>query len=128
MKKLGKYFLLFAIGGASYAAIELLWRGKTHWSMVIAGGICLIAFSLLESKLADRPLILRVILAASFITFIEFVFGITFNILLGMNVWSYAEMPYNVMGQICTTFSLLWCGLSFAALPVARFLNRKINF
>lgn len=128
MKKLGKYFLLFAIGGAAYAAIELLWRGKTHWSMVIAGGICLIAFSLLESKLADRPLILRVILAASFITLIEFVFGITFNILLGMNVWSYAEMPYNVMGQICPTFSLLWCGLSFAALPVARFLNRKINF
>ena len=33
--------ILFALGGAGYQAIELAWRGTTHWTMFAAGGACL---------------------------------------------------------------------------------------
>ena len=32
---------LFFLGGGSYAALELAWRGTTHWTMFAAGGACL---------------------------------------------------------------------------------------
>ena len=31
--------ILFALGGAGYQAIELAWRGTTHWTMFAAGGL-----------------------------------------------------------------------------------------
>ena len=34
-------FVLFALGGAGYQAVELAWRGTTHWTMFAAGGACL---------------------------------------------------------------------------------------
>ena len=32
---------LFFLGGGAYAALELAWRGTTHWTMFLAGGACL---------------------------------------------------------------------------------------
>ena len=43
---------LFLLGGGGYAALELAWRGTTHWTMFAAGGACLC----LLQMLADRPL------------------------------------------------------------------------
>lgn len=128
MEKIKKYCAIFAIGGTGYATIELLWRGRTHWSMMLAGGICLLIFTFIESRLGERPLFLRVLLASSVITAVELVFGIIFNILLGMRVWDYSHLPYNLFGQICPAFFLVWCALSTAALPLARHIDRKINF
>ena len=30
---------LFCLGGGAYAALELAWRGTTHWTMFLAGGV-----------------------------------------------------------------------------------------
>ena len=127
MKNIKRYIIFFTIGGTGYAAIELLWRGRTHWTMIIAGGICFVIFSILESHLGDKPLLLRVILASGFITLLELIFGIVFNIILGMRIWDYSKMPLNLFGQICPVFSLFWAGLSLAALPLARLINKKIK-
>mgnify|MGYP007072511315 FL=1 len=35
-----KCALLFLIGGALYYCIEILWRGHSHWTMAVVGGIC----------------------------------------------------------------------------------------
>ena len=43
---------LFFLGGGAYAALELAWRGTTHWTMFAAGGACLC----LLQKLAAAPL------------------------------------------------------------------------
>lgn len=127
MKKVKKYMLLFAIGSIGYALIELLWRGRTHWSMMIAGGICFIMFSVIEDHLVEMPLLVKAAIAAAFITTLELGFGIVFNIFLNMNVWNYNDMPYNFLGQICPAFSLLWCLLSIVMLPLARTINNKIK-
>jgi uncharacterized membrane protein len=47
--------------------------------------------------------------------FTELVFGTVF--------WDYSHMPLNLLGQICPTFSLLWCGLSLVFLPFADKIN-----
>jgi uncharacterized membrane protein len=40
-----------------------------------------------------------------------------------MNVWDYSDMPFNLLGQICPSFSLLWVGIAIAFLPLAEVLN-----
>ena len=40
MKKLACSLILFLFGGTGYALLELLWRGFTHWSMFVLGGVC----------------------------------------------------------------------------------------
>lgn len=37
-----KLSFLFLFGGAGYGLIELIWRGHTHPSMVVTGGICFV--------------------------------------------------------------------------------------
>ena len=57
-KILGKYLFLFGIGGFIYALIEIMFRGHTHWTMMILGGICFIAIGLINEFLSwDIPLI-----------------------------------------------------------------------
>ena len=40
--------LIFVIFGLAYGLIEILWRGYTHPSMVILGGICGLIIGLLN--------------------------------------------------------------------------------
>ena len=127
MSTFKKYALFFVIGGTGYAVLEILWRGYTHWSMVIAGGLCFSMFSLVAVYLKGKPLIVKAFICALGITAIEFLFGVVFNMLLKMNVWDYSDMPLNFMGQICPYFSLLWCVLALCFLPVAELINNKLE-
>ena len=44
-------FKLFAFGGIAYGLIEILWRRRTHWSMVLTGGTARLSnLALLISK------------------------------------------------------------------------------
>jgi uncharacterized membrane protein len=118
MKINKKYVVLFTVGGAGYAIIELLWRGRTHWTMIMAGGICFIIFSLVEERLSAQPLIYKSVICALGVTVLELIFGVIFNVILKMNVWDYSSMPFNFLGQICPTYTLLWVGLSALVLPI----------
>ena len=127
MKRFKKYILLFTVGGAGYGLIELIWRGHTHWSMLIAGGVCFILFSLIADKLYTLPLIIKAAVAAAATTAVELLFGLVLNVGLGMAVWDYSNMPLNLFGQICAPFSLLWCALALVFTPLAEMLNEKLN-
>lgn len=35
-----KNLLLLELGGFIYSIIEVLYRGNTHWTMFIVGGLC----------------------------------------------------------------------------------------
>ena len=37
---MAKALIIFLFGGVGYGLIELLWRGRTHPSMVLTGGFC----------------------------------------------------------------------------------------
>ena len=36
---------LFLLGGGAYAALELAWRGTTHWTMFLTGGVLSLPFA-----------------------------------------------------------------------------------
>lgn len=113
MEKIKNNGKIFAFGAVGYYILETLWRGHSHWSMAAAGGISLLCLIKIFKKLKNAPLYFKAVVGGTVITAVEFVFGIVFNLLLGMSVWDYSTVPGNILGQICPLFSVLWCGLSF---------------
>lgn len=107
------YLFNFLLGGSAYCTIEVLYRGRTHYSMFFAGGIILISCIYFERMHRDVPLLLKCLFGAVLITVVEFLFGVVFNLLLHMQVWDYSNMPLNLLGQICLPFTLIWFLFSF---------------
>ncbi|MBQ9886706.1 MAG: hypothetical protein IJM37_07610 [Lachnospiraceae bacterium] len=117
MKNLSKYSVLFATGGGGYYLIEHLYRGYSHWSMFVLGGICVILCGLInEGSRRYLPLWIQMIICMVIITALEMDAGLVFNIWLGMEVWDYSHQPLNFMGQICPLYSIYWFLLSVAAI------------
>ena len=125
MKIIKKYLHLFILGAVGYAAIEIIWRGHTHWSMMIAGGICFMLFSLVAKRFKNRNILIKAAICAVGVTAVEFIFGVVFNIILKMDVWDYSNVPFNIMGQICPMFTLIWAGIAIAFLPLADLINKS---
>lgn len=117
MKHLFKWFILFSLGGIFYILIELLWRGYSHWTMFILGGTCFLSLGMInEFYDYGIPLILQMFFGCIIITLLEFITGYIVNIKFGMNVWNYSDMPYNILGQICLPYMILWFFLSGACI------------
>lgn len=104
--------ILFVLGGLAYGALEICWRGYTHWSMLLAGGICFLTMFEIYTSFPNLNLLERALIGASLITSVEFVFGCIFNYWLKMNIWDYSDKKFNLMGQICLMYSVLWGLLS----------------
>ncbi|MBR2447477.1 MAG: hypothetical protein IKB29_00680 [Clostridia bacterium] len=115
MKKVN--FLMFPIGALGYGLIEILWRGYTHFSMLLAGGICFVTFAKIGEKFKQKTLLARAVIGSAFVTAIELIFGIIFNIILKKDVWDYSKMPFNFKGQICLLYSLFWIVLGLVFIP-----------
>lgn len=117
--KLLKNTILFAFGGLSYIIIEMLWRGYSHWSMFVLGGLCFWVIGLINENSSEKtPLAFEMLLGSFFITLLELVCGYIVNIRLKLNIWDYSDMPYNIMGQICLKYTILWFALSFLCIIV----------
>ena len=71
---------VYVTGGLLYGLIELLWRGWTHWSMLLCGGAC---FALMyQISLSALTFPWKCLLSACVITAVEFVTGCLVNIIL----------------------------------------------
>lgn len=104
---------LFLVGGALYFLFEMVWRGYSHWTMFVLGGLCFVLVGGLNNYLPwEMPLLLQMLLGGMIITVGELLVGIVVNIWLGWQVWDYSALPGNMWGQICPQYSLLWVLLS----------------
>ncbi len=120
-----KQVIIMLAGGFIYGAIEILFRGYTHPSMFITGGLCLVWVGGLDSFYEKRlPLPLQMLLGALIITAAEFICGLIVNIGFGMNVWDYSGLPMNIMGQVCVIFLFFWFLLSLPAIFIENFIRR----
>lgn len=116
-KQLYKHMALLLIGGALYVLLELLWRGRSHWSMFFLGGICFVCIGLINELIPwEMPVWQQVIIGACIITALEFMAGCIVNLWLGWAVWDYGSLPGNIWGQICPQFFLLWMPVAFVAI------------
>jgi Predicted membrane protein len=114
-----KYPVVFTIGGLGYGSLEFICRGRTHWSMLLAGGACFCALYLISGLPLKRSWE-KWLFGALAITSIEFVTGLIVNIWLGWGVWSYARYRLNLYGQVCPLFTLIWFVL---CIPGMRFCS-----
>ena len=57
MEKLREYAAVCTIGSVGYSAIEVLWRGFTHWTMALAGGVGFLLLYLADLRMAGRSLV-----------------------------------------------------------------------
>lgn len=120
-----KLCFLFYLGGMCYGGLELLWRGFTHWSMFVLGGICFVLVGNLKRLRPGKRLPARLTEAALLITLLELGCGLLVN--RSYRVWDYRNMPLNVFGQICLPFTLLWIPVSFVAMVLYDRTNRGIS-
>lgn len=119
-----KYIYLFIVGGLIYTTLEAIFRGYTHWTMGIVGGICFIFLGLINELLPwETPLTLQMLIGSIIITFVEFISGCILNIWLKMNVWDYSNLPFNILGQICLPFSVLWYFISAIGIIVDDYIR-----
>lgn len=119
--------LLFFSGALGYGLLEIGWRGFTHWSMLVAGGVCLVGLNYLDVQLPDCGDWHKAWLGCLLITSVELLFGLGCNLWLGLAVWDYSRLPYNFYGQICLPFTLVWLGLARLLLYLVRWLRPALT-
>jgi len=121
-----KYVYLFLTGFTVYPIIEILFRGRTHYSMAVAGGVCVCLIDKICNGIMSKSgIIKKCIYGGIIITAVEFIFGIIFNMILKMNVWNYSKMPMNIFGQICVPFTLVWAILSLPIMYFGKLFKTK---
>ncbi len=70
---------VFALGAVGYAALELLWRGRTHWTMALTSGAVLVGLRQLRRRVHEESPLSRCLCGAACITAAEYVVGCTVN-------------------------------------------------
>lgn len=119
-----EHSILFTIGGLIYYCIELLYRGYSSWQIIIVGGLCFVFIGLINKFLSwQTPLWLQSIIATIIVTVVEYVSGLILNVWLGLGIWDYSQLPFNLWGQICLYYSLAWLVLSVIAIVLDDWLR-----
>lgn len=116
--------VLWGIGGLLYVLCEIVFRGRSHWTMFLVGGLCFWLIGLINEVIPwEMPLWQQCIVGTIIITTVEFIAGCIINIWLGWQVWDYSGLPFNLLGQVCLPFSVLWCILAGAGIILDDFLR-----
>lgn len=115
-------FIIFNLSGFCYICIEMAWRGYSNWTMFFTGGICFLILVKFLQIIENRSLLEKCVFSALIITTVEFLVGCIVNILFKMNVWDYSNMHFNVLGQVCLLYSVLWGILS---IPIVYLIKGK---
>ena len=127
-----KNLALIGCGGTIYVMVELIYRGRSHGSMFLLGGVCFWLIGLLDEVFPNAPLGVQMALGAWGIVCMEFLTGLVVNRWLGLKVWDYSAQPHNLLGQVCLPFAAWWAVLAGAAVILddtgGKYINFKLEF
>lgn len=129
MKKILKPIILFLIGGSIYISIEIIYRclmdkPPTHWAMFVLGGLAFLIIGRLNEHINwEMPFWLQVLIGTAIVLVLEFIFGCVLNLWLGLAIWDYSNMPFNLLGQVCLPFALIWSVLVVIAIILDDYLR-----
>lgn len=119
-----KYLCLFAVMGSIYVVVEIVWRGYSHISMFVVAGICGVLIGLINEFLPwDTPIWMQSCIGSAIVLTCEFIAGCILNIWLGLGIWDYSNIPFNILGQICLPFAIAWVFLSCIAIILDDYLR-----
>jgi uncharacterized membrane protein len=127
MKNLIRFLTITITTGTVYMGIELLYRQKTHWTMMIVAGLTVYLIGLLdENKRIQLKIYQQSLIGMIIATTFEFLSGIILNKILELNIWSYQNQWGNIWGQICPLFSFFWFLISVIGIWLDNYLRHKL--
>lgn len=125
-----KILIIWFLLGMAYFTLEGIWRipkgGYANICMLPIGGLCGLLVGSINQipKFYNMKIIYQSLLGTLFVLIVEFVSGCVLNIYLGLGIWDYSNLPFNLLGQICLPFSLLW----LLIMPLCIWLEDKIRY
>jgi len=121
-----EYLTVAAIGAVGYGFLEIIYRGFTHWSMMIAGAVSFLLIHIVNKRSREKKW-RKWIMGAFLITTVEFVIGAIVNVRLGLGVWDYSNRWINLCGQICPLFSAIWFVIGIPVFELSSVLFRVFS-
>ena len=116
---------MFLLGGGGYVALDLLWRGRSHVSMFLAGGLCFLLLGGLNRARPRLPGWLRYPVGALVITMVELAAGMLVN--RQFRVWDYRDQWGTFCGQICPLFTVLWIPVAALGMALYEWLEPAVE-
>ncbi|WP_195276413.1 putative ABC transporter permease [Anaerotruncus rubiinfantis] len=127
MTKLKEYAAVCTVGSMGYSLIEIVWRGFTHWTMAVTGGIGFLLLYLTNLRMTGKTLLSRCAAGCAVLTSVEFLAGCIVNKLFGLQVWDYSKEQGNLMGQVCPLYAILWFLLCVPVMPLANAIRNRLS-
>ena len=126
--------LLWTWGGAVYFFAEVTWKtvrghpDAISWTMLLVAIILCIPLERFGAELPwEMPLTIQALICGAAITATELVAGLILNVWLGLGVWDYSMLPFNLWGQICPQFAALWVIASFLGIMIFDWLRYSVE-
>ncbi len=126
--------LLWSWGGTVYFLLEVVFktlRGEPEqisWTMLVVAVILTVAVERCGYQLPwEVPLWIQALACALLVTVVELVAGVILNIWLGLDIWDYSHLPFNLWGQICPQFAAVWWFLCLVFIPAFDWLRWSVE-
>lgn len=135
------YLFIFIIWCPIYVTLEVIWSaliyqmkqykyssfmGYTSLWMIPIGGYVGIITHLINLFFAS--IFIKMIMFMILITILEYISGLLLNAIFDLNLWDYSNSKFNIDGQICIQYSLLWFLLAYPALWFDNILRNILVF
>lgn len=128
MSRAGRWilsWLLWTWGGAAYFLLEVAYKSfrgepeRISWTMLVLAILLCIPVERCGAELPwTCPLWLQALSCAALVTAVELGAGLVLNVWLGLGIWDYSGLRWNLFGQICPQFFLVWWALCMAFIPI----------
>lgn len=126
--------LLWVWVGTFYFFIEVAWKtahGRPEaisWTMLALAILLAVPMERFGAELPWKmSLLLQAVICACGITVVELAAGVVLNIWLGLGIWDYSAMPWNLLGQICPQLFLVWIALSMFGIVMLDWMRYTIE-
>jgi hypothetical protein len=122
--KKGKVFIPFLLLGLAGLLIEVFFTALTSLNVSLKGNTslwCILIYgtggtilSIVNElpKYYKMSMRMQTLIGGTLIVATEFIYGVIFNIILGLDIWNYSRFP-NILGQIDVVHTICW----FVAIP-----------
>ena len=105
MCKLRGHIVRWVFGGVLYGILEVVWRGYTHWTMMLLAALLCIPLDLANERIPwAMPLWLQAVLGGLTVTAAELAAGLVLNRWLGLAIWDYSWLarivPFDLFSSL----------------------------
>ena len=94
--------------------------------MLFVGGLCGVLVGSINQmpKFYKMAVWKQAVIGTVLTLVVEYISGYVLNIKMGLDIWDYSDMYFNLNGQICFEFAVIW----FLLMPTAIWLEDYIRF